>query len=88
MSKQEPATEPADRLAFIATGNAEDLPALLSEMEKRNIKLVAIHDRPLKTELGQYDYLIECESTGFDNYEKMISKTPLELRYLGSFKVK
>lgn len=84
----EPQTAQSDRLAFIATGSAEDLPALMEELDDREITLVTIHDRPLKTELGEYHYLIECENCSYDTFEELKEKSGLELRYLGSFAVK
>ena len=84
----EPRTEKSERLAFIATGSAEDLPPLMEELDDREITLVTIHDRPLKTELGEYHYLIECEDCTYDAYTELAGKTDLELRYLGSFAVK
>jgi prephenate dehydratase len=53
LSLKEPADELAQRLAFIATGKADNLPALMSEMKKKKMTLIAIHDRPRKTELGE-----------------------------------
>lgn len=88
LSKDEPATAPADRLAFIAAGPAEELPALMAEMEMQKMTLVAVHDRPCKTELGQYDYIIECSDSGYANYMKAAGKTAFQMRYLGSFDVK
>lgn len=84
----EPQTTQSDRLAFIATGSAEALPPLMEELDDRGITLVTIHDRPLKTELGEYHYLIECENCSYDTFEELKEKSELELRYLGSFAVK
>ena len=49
--------------------------------------LIAIHDRPLKTELGQYFYLIECANSNYEGYLKLTEKNGFEFRYLGSFDV-
>jgi prephenate dehydratase/chorismate mutase/prephenate dehydratase len=83
----EPQRKTGDRLAFIASGKAEDLPALMSAMEKQNISLVTIHARPLKTELGQYAYLIECSSCSRDQYAKLQENSTFAFRYLGCFDV-
>lgn len=88
LSKDAPATAPAGRLVFIATGPAEELPALMAEMETQKMTLVALHDRPQKTELGQYDYVIECSDSGYAAYIKLMEKTAFQMRYLGSFDVK
>ena len=84
LSLKEPAEELAERLAFIVTGKAEELPALMSEMKKKKMTLVTIHDRPKKTELGEYYYLIECAGS-YKSYQKLVRKSNFEFRYLGSF---
>ncbi len=84
----EPRTEQAERLAFIATGSAEGLPALMEELDNNEVTLVTIHDRPLKTELGEYHYLIECENCSYETFSALKDKTELKLRYLGSFDLK
>lgn len=88
LSRQAPATANNDRLAFIAKGDAEELPKLMYAMEKRNMTLVAVHDRPLKTELGEYCYLIECEGCSYKDFLKISAKTDFVIRYLGSFDVR
>lgn len=88
LSSAEPATAHADRLAFVASGAAEDLPALMAEMRAKKMTLVAIHDRPQKTELGRYYYLIECADSSYESYEKLTEKSPFEFRYLGSFELR
>ena len=88
LSRNAPAASPAERAAFIATGKAGDLPALMAEMERLGMTLVAIHDRPRKTVLGEYRYLIECSGSGYAGYRKLEEKSRLSLRYLGSFNVR
>ena len=87
LSAGEPATASADRLSFIVTGSADELPELMDRIEDMDITLIAIHDRPQKTELGQYHYLIECADMTYDNYLKLTEKSGFEFRYLGSFDV-
>ena len=88
LSLDAPATAQADRLAFIAMGDADALPSLMAEMEKQHVTLITIHDRPLKTELGQYFYLIECANCSYESYQKLIEKSDFTFRYLGSFDVR
>ncbi len=64
-----------------------DLPKLISKMDKNGMTLVTIHDRPLKTILGKYYYLIECSDTNYKSYEKITQTKGFEFRYLGSFDV-
>ncbi len=88
LSLQEPPTAGADRLAFTAVGSAEDLPALMADMKKLKMTLVTVHDRPQKTELGQYIYLIECTDASYSDYLKLTKNSAFEFRYLGSFEVR
>ena len=75
----------SDRLAFIASGSAENLPALLSILEKRGMTLIAIHDRPLKTVLGEYNYVLECSGCDYDDYQRLAEAGLFSLRFLGCF---
>lgn len=88
LTMKEPVADTSDRLAFIASGSSEDLPGLMEEIEKEGMTLVAIHDRPRRTQLGQYDYLIECSDSSYDSYSRIAETSPLSLRYLGSFPVR
>ena len=88
LSLQAPATAQAERMAFIAMGDADSLPSLMSDLKRRGMTLVTIHDRPLKTELGQYYYLIECASCSYESYKKLTDGSPFTFRYLGSFDVR
>ena len=88
LTGNEPAAEPPKRLAFLAAGSAGDLPALMAEMERLDMKLVTIHDRPQKTKLGQYHYLIECTGCDEEDYRQLTEKCPFEFRFLGSFEIR
>ena len=85
LSLDAPATAHAERMAFVAMGDAGDLPSLLGEMDRQKMTLITLHDRPLKTELGQYFYLMECTNATFEKYLKLTEKSEFEFRYLGSF---
>ena len=86
LSTDEPAAGPLDRMAFTAAGKAEDLPDLLSSVEAAGLEVVAVHDRPEKTELGRYVYLVECTGGGSDAFQAVRDKRgEFSLRYLGSF---
>ena len=88
LSNEKPSTDKAQRLAFIAKGNANNLPVLLSSMNEKGITLVTLHDRPLKTVLGEYYYVIECEDCDYSNYQSIAKTKGFEFRYLGFFDVK
>ena len=44
LSMAAPATAPADRLAFIAMGEAAQLPSLMAQMQQQGMTLITIHD--------------------------------------------
>jgi prephenate dehydratase/chorismate mutase/prephenate dehydratase len=87
LSLDKPSTAKHDRLAFIAKGAAKDLPSLLAKLKERGMTLVTIHDRPLKTVLGEYYYVIECADSDYENYEALTKNKDFEFRYLGSFNI-
>ena len=88
LSTGKPVKSKGKRMAFIAKGSANELPVLLSKMDEYGIKLVTIHDRPLKTVLGEYYYVIECEKCSYKKYKKLKKSCSLEFRYLGRFNSK
>lgn len=87
LSKDNPMVAKAQRLAFVASGSAKDLPSLMNDINAQKMTLISIHDRPMKTELGEYRYLVECADCDYQNYLKLAEKSSMELRYLGSFDV-
>jgi len=88
LSTQEPAQEASDRMVLVATGAANDLPALLAKAQEQGLTIIGVHDRPEKTELGRYHYLIECAGGGYEQFAALQKDCPLTLRYLGSFAVR
>lgn len=89
LSLGEPLKEASDRMAFLASGDVGDLAELLTSVEAQGMEVVAVHDRPEKTELGRYTYLVECKGGGADAFDKVTAENPaLSYRYLGSFPVR
>ena len=81
----EPSETGGNRLSFTASGSASDLPSLMSALDDAGAVLVTVHDRPLKTKLGEYTYVIECEGLTYEEYCQIASGSTLEFRYLGAF---
>ncbi|MGN0706630.1 MAG: prephenate dehydratase [Faecalibacterium sp.] len=80
--------EAPDRMTFSAMGPAQALPDLLKAMDEQGLTLVSLHDRPAKTTLGQYVYLVECSGGGQKAYEQLVRKCgALTLRCLGCYHV-
>lgn len=88
LSREAPNGSAGERMAFTARGGAEHLPELLGKIEHQGLKLVFIHDRPEKTTLGSYIWLIECEGGDKDAYSAITSDVQLECRYCGAFSLK
>lgn len=87
LSTTAPSYGKGDRTAFIVSGKADALPQLMAELEKNGIRLVTLHERPEKTELGNYVYLIECSNIKQEQLKKLTENSSLAFRYLGSFDV-
>lgn len=87
LSREEAQTAASDRMVFIASGSAKGLPGLLARMEEAQMTLITIHDRPAKTELGEYDYVIECADASYDAWCNLAENSSFTFRYLGSFPV-
>lgn len=87
LTTEDAVSAPSDRLAFIASGAAKDLPGLMAGMEEQGMSLIAIHDRPRKTVLGEYYYVIECAECSYESFRKLTEKSPFECRFLGCFDV-
>ena len=76
--------EQGERMVFSIRGKAEDLGSILSKMEKLGLSLISLHDRNLKTELGEYEYIVEC-SPGDKTLYKKLSTSKIEMRWFGAF---
>ena len=85
LSNDPPKETQAKRLSFVASGSAKDLPSLMKEINEQNMTLISIHDRPMRTELGEYKYLIECTDCDYHTYLLLEKKSAMKLRFLGSF---
>lgn len=77
-----------ERMVFSAEGQAKDLPKLITRLEKEGMTLVSIHDRPAKTILGSYVYLIECKNQGWMAYKKIAELSEFRFWFYGAFPVK
>lgn len=88
LTMEEPSIAPSSRTAFIASGTAASLTDIMAEIEGCGAELVTIHDRPLRTELGSYSYVIECEGLTYEDYLEITDSSDMEFRYLGCFEVR
>ena len=82
------AAQAPDRMTLAAVGSAQALPDLLKAMDAQGLRLISLHDRPAKTTLGQYVYLVECSGGGQKAYQQLVRKCgTLTLRCLGCYQV-
>ncbi|MGN0656717.1 MAG: prephenate dehydratase [Ruminiclostridium sp.] len=88
LSGDAPKENAAGRIAFTARGEAGDLPELLIALDQHGLTPVFIHDRPEKTILGRYIWLIECEGGDYSSFTAIKHSVKLELQYRGAFSVK
>ncbi len=87
LSLGEPGRDLSQRTAFIVTGSAEDLRGLMVSLSKSDAELISVHERPEKTELGKYHYLIECTGIGYDKLSVMTESFSTGFRFLGNYDV-
>lgn len=88
LSTQPWCTEAPERMTISATGPAEALPELLKALDAQGLGLISLHDRPAKTTLGEYVYLLECSGGTQEEYAQLAAECgSFTLRYLGSFRV-
>lgn len=87
LSLATPSTRPSDRMAFVATGRASSLTQFFEAIKELGIDVISIHDRPEKTELGHYRFVVECAGGTEGAYEKISTIEGFEFRNLGSFPV-
>ena len=75
-----------NRAVFVANITAEELPGTLDAACSNGTKLVCVHDRPEKSELGAYRYIIELEREGgFTDEDVARLEGVSSLGYLGRF---
>ena len=79
------------RTILVAEGKSALLPPLLRDLDRSGYKLVSVHDRPQKTLLGEYTYVIELEGDGRkDVFAEVLAKQTggMKFRVLGTFDAK
>ena len=59
----------------------------MSQLNDKKITLVTVHDRPQKTELGEYNYILECTNCTYEDYLSLAENEAFTFRFLGSFPV-
>ena len=75
-----------DRAVFAASIAAEELPGVLEAACADGTKLVCVHDRPEKSALGSYRYVIELEREGgFSDEDIAHLEDAPSLEFLGRF---
>ena len=79
------------RTALTAQGPAAAFPGFLRDVEKAGYKLVSVHDRPAKTLLGEYIFVVELDGDGRrEALGEVLSKhaATLKISVLGGYDIK
>ena len=79
-----------EKSVLTISGSVNDLSKLLAELDKKNYKLVAIHDRPAKTKMGEYLFVVELVGPGKAPLDKVCANfnSKLKIERIGTFTVK
>lgn len=78
------------KFTIVAQGSAQALPKLLSDLDRKGFKLISLHDRPAKTTLGEYVYVIEMSGSNAPILQDVVAKHTRDLntRVVGIFDAK
>ena len=79
------------RTILVAEGKAMSLPQLMRDFDRAGYKMISVHDRPLKTLLGEYTYVIELEGDGRKEvFAEILARQTggMKFRSLGTFDAK
>lgn len=86
ISQKENKLEGYNRAVFVANLDANELPGALAEACDGGTELVCVHDRPEKSALGTYRYVIElAREEGFTDEEVERLEGIDQLTYLGKY---
>ncbi len=88
LKKQPPAAK--GKAALAVAGPVAKLPVFLRDLERSHFKLTAIHDRPAKTKLGEYVFVVEAAGGSAAALEEAVAKNAasLQVRVLGLYESK
>lgn len=88
LKKKEPVEK--GKVAIMVSGPADKLSVFLRELDWNYFKLTAVHDRPAKTKLGEYVFLIEAAGGSAAGLEAAVAKFSgdLQIRVLGQYETK
>lgn len=90
VTRKQNAAVTGEKAVVAVRGPMNDVSKLLAELDKQKYQLLSIHDRPAKTKIGEYLFLIELNGPGKTTLAKVCAKYEgkLAARVLGSFNVK
>lgn len=77
-----------DRAAMLVSGSISSVAKFLLELDQKGYRVQTLHDRPLKTKMGEYQFLIEVvENHPQETLPKILSRqdSQLQIRVLGRF---
>lgn len=90
VTRKENAVTTGEKSVLTISGSVNELTKLLAELEKKNYKLFALHDRPAKIKMGEYLFVVELIGPGKESIEKICANynNKLKIVKLGTFNVK
>ncbi|WP_378954960.1 prephenate dehydratase [Pelosinus sp. sgz500959] len=84
-------TSEGNKASILVNGSINSVVKLLCELEKKGYAVQSLHDRPLKTKMGEYQFVIEVVDHKQQNsLENILARKDLQLqiRILGKFNSK
>jgi prephenate dehydratase len=87
---KEKASANGEKSVLTISGSVNEVSKLLAELDKKNYKLFAIHDRPTKIKMGEYLFVVELIGLDKQNLAKVCAEFngKLKIARLGTFNVK
>lgn len=76
--------------ALLAEGSAQNITKLLADLSRKGFGVISLHDRPAKTKLGEYIYVIELSGNNIQGLGDILDhhKNLLKCRIIGVFDAK
>ena len=77
----------AQKAAVIVRGPVEGLAKVIAQLDKKGFNVVSLHDRPAKTKLGEYIYVLELSGGNMNELTQIVNtyQPLLEIKVKGIF---
>ncbi|MEN6414304.1 MAG: prephenate dehydratase [Veillonellales bacterium] len=80
----------SQKATVVLQGPAQELPKVLNNLSRKGFTVISLHDRPAKTKLGEYTYVLELAGSDINVLEKALKNDSnvLQYRITGVFNAK